>query len=89
MIDEGGAAHEDLPSSRIVPGYDYFYLDNDPSPGGNQAHGMACAGIVAASQNNNLGISGLAPSCKVMNIRIFDDKGNGTTVNNTAIPPLP
>ncbi|MCI0617884.1 S8 family serine peptidase, partial [bacterium] len=84
VIDEGGAAHEDLPSSRIVAGYDYFYLDNDPSPGGNEAHGMACAGIVAASQNNNLGISGLAPSCKVMNIRIFDDKGTGTTVNNVA-----
>jgi len=85
VIDEGGVVHEDLPSSRIVAGYDFVLpFDNDPSSGGNQAHGMACAGIVAASRNNNLGISGLAPSCKVMNIRIFDDKGNGTSVNNVA-----
>lgn len=49
VIDQGGAAHEDLPSSRIVPGYDYFNIDNDPSPGGNSAHGMACAGIITAS----------------------------------------
>ncbi|MGH7492756.1 MAG: S8 family serine peptidase [bacterium] len=85
VIDEGGAAHEDLPASRIVSGYDYIPpLDNDPSPGGNEAHGMGAAGIIAASQNNNLGVTGLAPNCKIMNIRIFDDYGIGTTVNNIA-----
>ncbi len=53
VIDEGTEAHEDLPSARLVAGYDYYALDNDPSPGGNQAHGMTTAGIVAATQNNN------------------------------------
>jgi len=79
VIDEGGGAHEDLPSSRIVPGYDYVYHDSDPSAGGNEAHGMACAGIIAATQNNNMGISGIAPNSKIMFIRIFDDWGNGVS----------
>lgn len=84
VIDEGGAAHEDLPLSRIVAGYDYVYLDTDPSAGGNQAHGMAVVGVIAASQNNNLGITGVAPNCKVMNIRIFDEYGFPTSNGNIA-----
>ncbi|NIT60174.1 MAG: S8 family serine peptidase, partial [Aliifodinibius sp.] len=83
VLDEGGMAHEDLPASRIVPGYDYFYLDNDPSPGGNEAHGMAAAGIVAAT-HNSIGIAGVAPNCKIMPIRIFDEYGVGTSIDNVA-----
>jgi len=78
VIDCGVCPHEDLPSDRILPGYDYCYVpDNDPSPGGNNAHGMAVAGIIAASGNNSLGISGIAPECKIIPVRIFDDRGNG------------
>ena len=31
-------------------------------------HGTACAGIIGAIQNNNIGISGVAPECKLMSI---------------------
>jgi subtilisin family serine protease len=58
VIDDGVMAHEDLPSSRIVAGYDYG--NNNGAPGGNEAHGMAVSGIIAAS-HNSLGIAGLAP----------------------------
>ena len=84
IIDQGGTFHEDLPSSRIVPGYDFYYDDNDPSPGGNEAHGMACAGIIGASQNNSKGIAGLIPECKIMNIRIFNEYGQTTSNSNIA-----
>jgi len=84
VIDEGGSSHEDLPTNRIVAGYDYCYLDTDPSPGGNQAHGMACAGVIAATQNNSLGVTGVAPNCKVMPVRIFDDYGSGASNANIA-----
>ena len=79
VIDEGGMAHEDLPSSRIVSGYDFVDNDDDPSPGGNQAHGMAAAGIIAASRNNSMGIAGVAPNCKIMFLRVFNHKGEPTT----------
>lgn len=31
-------------------------------------HGMPCAGIIGANSNNNLGVSGIAPECPVMDI---------------------
>ena len=83
VIDEGIEVHEDLPASRIVSGYDYYYLDSDPSPGGNEAHGMACAGIVSAT-HNTLGLAGLAPNSKIMPLRIFNEWGNGTSHGNIA-----
>lgn len=32
------------------------------------SHGTACAGIIGANSNNNLGISGIAPKCPIMSI---------------------
>lgn len=34
------------------------------------SHATACAGVVGAVQNNNLGISGVAPGCRLMSISI-------------------
>ena len=73
VIDEGVAAHEDLPSGRLDVGWDAFGQTNG-SPQGNQAHGMACAGIIAAS-HNGVGVAGIAPNCKISAIRIFDSHG--------------
>jgi len=73
IIDEGVTAnHPDLPSNRQtrLPGSDIYGRDNDPSPEGNDNHGNACAGIAAGTQNNNQGISGIAPNCKIMPIRV-------------------
>lgn len=48
VLDDGVMAHEDLSGSRIVNGYDAFNpINGDGSPGGNEAHGMASAGIIA------------------------------------------
>jgi hypothetical protein len=33
-------------------------------------HGTACAGIIAAVRNNNKGISGIAPACKIIPLKI-------------------
>jgi len=84
VIDEGGMAHEDLPIDRIINGYDFYSNDSDPSPEGNQAHGMACAGIIAATQNNNIGISGIASSSKIMNIKLVNEYGYFTSNSNIA-----
>jgi tetratricopeptide (TPR) repeat protein len=46
---------------------------------GNQAHGMACGGIIAATQDNNTGISGIAPNSKLMFLKISDAWGKFTT----------
>jgi subtilisin family serine protease len=56
-------------------GWDFFGSDEDVRPTGGgaiNAHGTAVAGVVAAVQNNSLGVSGVAPGCKVLACRLFD-----------------
>lgn len=83
IIDEGVTSnHPDLPNTRQVrlngsnfaAPYQGVNNPNDPSPtisttAGNN-HGNACAGIVAATQDNNEGVTGIAPLCKIMPIKI-------------------
>jgi subtilisin family serine protease len=83
VIDDGLSVHEDLPLTRLVGGYDYLAFDSDPSPDGNESHGISCAGIIAASSDNGLGIAGIAPNCKVMGIKIFG--GGGLSASATTI----
>jgi hypothetical protein len=68
VFDDGIVPHEDLPAERIVPGWDFAYNDNDPAPGPEQNHGMACAGIIAAS-HNNIGIAGVCGTCRILPVR--------------------
>lgn len=72
IIDEGvDYSHPDLNTpGKLVTGYDAVRRINDPTPSNDDAHGTACAGIAAAASNNNLGISGVAPGCRIMGVRI-------------------
>ena len=80
VLDSGvDTNHSDL-INNLVPGYDFLEGDDLPDPAlgywGN-AHGTACAGLVAAEGDNGIGVTGVAWHCKVMPIRIFrsDDSG--------------
>jgi subtilisin family serine protease len=72
IIDEGvDYAHPDLNlPGKLVTGYDAVRRINDPSPANNDAHGTACAGIATAAGSNGTGVSGVAPNCRLMGIRI-------------------
>lgn len=59
-----------------INGWDFKLNDNNPAPDGNEAHGMACAGIITAN-HNTIGVAGIAPHCKVMAIKISDKNGDG------------
>ncbi len=56
-------------------GGDYRDRDNDPSD--EMGHGTAVAGIISATGDNGVGISGLAPGCRVMPLRSFTSRGLG------------
>lgn len=68
VIDYGVTSnHVDLPNTRQVRlnGSNFGNGNpNNPSPTGDDNHGNACAGIIAATRNNNIGISGIAPGVK-------------------------
>lgn len=78
IIDDGvDTSHPDL---RIAPGgYDFGNNDSNPSPVGTNGHGTGCAGIVAAIGNNNYLISGIAPECSILPVKIIDDGGTFST----------
>lgn len=42
-------------------------------------HGTHVAGIIAASMNNGRGGAGIAPNVSIMNVRVLDAQGRGTT----------
>jgi subtilisin family serine protease len=74
VIDEGVSFnHFDLPNSSQIRlcGSNFTVMPpgDDPSPVGDNNHGNACAGVIAASHNNE-GIAGIAPNCKIMPVRI-------------------
>src|SRR5690606_5170983 len=53
-----------------------FYSGGTPVPGSPSifnSHGTFCAGIVAAEQNNGIGISGIAHEAKIIPVRVFYD----------------
>ena len=61
--------HPDL-VGRLVTGYDEMGLGSNGAPTGDDAHGTACAGIIAANGDNSLGVTGIAPEAKIMPVRI-------------------
>lgn len=82
VLDEGVTSdHPDLPNSRQIrlPGSNFAAQynptggdPNNPSPidSLNEYHGNACAGIIAAEMDNEQGVVGIAPNCKIMPVRI-------------------
>lgn len=89
VVDDGVTSHEDLPSSRLLSGCDFYYYDSDPTPGEEEAHGMACAGIIGASHTTDSvaglltssGVISMCPTVKVLPVKRFSDEGVGTGPN--------
>jgi thermitase len=56
-----------------VSGWDFVNNDNDPDD--VFGHGTGTSGIVAAVQDNNLGVTGIAPLCKFLQLKACNDSG--------------
>ena len=73
VIDDGVEEHEDL-SGRVLQGYTPLnptgYGKPTTQTGPTIGHGVACAGIIAAS-HNTLGIAGIAPNVRIVPVNIF------------------
>jgi len=73
VVDDGvDSTHPDL-KANLLPGYDPSGNNSGGAPvWDNDNHGTACAGIIGAIQNNGIGISGVAPNCKMIPVHITD-----------------
>ncbi len=56
-------------------GWDFF--DNDNNPFDENGHGTLVASIISAENNNNIGITGISPTARILPIRIFNDFNRG------------
>lgn len=85
VIDSGiDASHPEF-AGQLVPGYDFS--GKTPAPGGatdGYGHGTHVAGVIGAVAGNGIGIAGVAPGCKLMPVRIFNDFGHSTTGGSAA-----
>lgn len=71
VIDSGIAYHDDL-IDNLSLGYDFYNWDSnthDPMDG----HGTHVAGIIAATCNNSMGISGVVPTVSVVPLQTSND----------------
>jgi subtilisin len=66
--------HNDL-KGQVVAARDFTSSRFGPSDA--QGHGTHCAGIVAATNDEN-GLVGVAPDCKLINAKVLSDQGTGT-----------
>ncbi len=57
----------------FIDGGDYLTRDNDPAD--EHGHGTSVAGIVAARGDNEVGITGIAYGCRLMNLRAGTSRG--------------
>lgn len=72
VLDDGVEDHPDLNDgngvSRVMPGYSVPGTTPNGRPNSNGEHGQACAGIIAASHNQN--IRGIAPEVLIVPVNL-------------------
>ncbi len=71
-IDDDGNGYIDDTSG-------WNFVKNNRYPDDAHGHGTHVAGTIAAVGNNGLGIVGVAPQAKIMNVQALDSRGSGTT----------
>ena len=65
--------HPDIADNIHSDSYDVLAGDESIASYTNKNHGNGCAGIIAAVQNNAIGLSGVAPESKVMSISCYTE----------------
>jgi subtilisin family serine protease len=74
-VDDDGNGYVD-----DVRGYD-FVGDGDPNPMDDNNHGTFVAGVIGASGNNGVGVTGINWGVKIMPLKFLDSNAFGTTAD--------
>lgn len=69
--------HHDL-KNNLLPGKNFVQPNKEPID--ENGHGAHVTGIICA-ENNDIGMVGVAPKCKVIPVKVLDKKGAGNLLN--------
>lgn len=86
VIDQGVENHPDLNDAggvtRVLGGYPADGFGGGRPVASSHNHGQACAGIIAASHNNSIGVRGVAPGVKILPVNLWNTTLSTTDVAN-------
>jgi thermitase len=83
IIDSGiDKTHTDLSGKQTADSWDY--VDGDADPDDAYGHGTHVSGIAGANTNNATGVAGVSWGSKLMNLRVLDAAGSGSTADMNA-----
>jgi subtilisin family serine protease len=75
LLDTGvSPTHPDLQGA-LLPGFDFFNLDDDPRD--DDGHGTYTAGVAAARGDNGIGVAGVCWSCRILPVKVLNRRGFG------------
>lgn len=77
VLDTGIQADHPEFIGRLVPGYDF--VNDDPNPEADHAHGIYVSAILAANANNNFGMAGIDHHARIMPLKVLDNEAYGST----------
>ena len=79
VVDSGvRATHQDLSDGRVLPGCDFIAANGGDGSDDENGHGTFVAGVIAAENDNGLGVTGAAPGVHVLPVRVLDSTGSGS-----------
>ena len=82
VVDTGVDYNAPGLAGQLVAGYNF--IRPGALPQDDNGHGTHVSGIIAAAQNNGVGISGIAPATKIMPLKAMNAQGQGSSANLAA-----
>jgi len=75
----GEQGRDDDDNGKVDDVYGWNFVSDNNNPADRNGHGTHCAGTVAATGNNELGIVGVSWNTKIMALKGLNDEGKGYT----------
>ena len=74
-------SHEDFSGLPMLPGQTYIDGGSGPCTYDCQGHGTMVTGVIAATSNNSIGVSGICKNVTIMPMQCFNSNGSATSAD--------
>jgi Zn-dependent metalloprotease/subtilisin family serine protease len=81
VVDTGVAYNLDDFAGKVLTNLDYDFVNNDADAMDDDGHGTHVAGIIGATSRNNISMTGINQSAKILPVKVLDADGTGSSTN--------